>query len=332
MERCSIIVDTRDRFSPLGGCLARLLECTPEPHDLIVVAGGAPERLRKEWLRSFGDRARFIFEPHFLNQAQARNIGMRAAKTRLAALMDEDVLVRPGWLSALLDCQRETGAVMVVPVILESETEIHTAGNTLYVTYVKGRAFGHKELRLHGMPFHEGSNLKRERVDYGELHCQLVEIEPTLRLNVYDENLLEVGEVDSGLIWANAGHTMWLEPASVVHYQLEAPITADDIRLFDWRWNMRSILAGYRYFEQKWGIDITEQGRFQRFLFGYNRQLGLLPRLFPSAAALRIEHGLSRLGRLTRVALAPLRAPQWLATNLKARWIGYYEWGRSTTD
>jgi hypothetical protein len=53
---------------------------------------------------------------------------------------------------------------------------------------------------------------------------------------------------------ARAGHTMWFEPASVVHYQLWAPITTDDIRVFDWRWNMRSILAGYRYFEQKWGL------------------------------------------------------------------------------
>jgi glycosyltransferase involved in cell wall biosynthesis len=332
MERCSIIVDTRDRFSPLIDCLERVAACTPEPHDLIVVAGGAPEALRTEWLRRFGDRARFIFEPHFLNQAQARNMGMRAATTRLAVLMDNDVLVRPDWLRALLDCQRETGAVMVVPVILESETKIHTAGNALYVTYVNGRAFAHKELRMHGMPFHEGSNLKRERIDYGELHCQLVEIEPTLRLNAYDENILEVGEVDSGLIWANAGHTMWFEPASVVHYKLEAPIAAEDIRLFDWRWNMRSILAGYRYFEQKWRMDITEQGRFQRFLFDYNRQLGMLPRLFPSAAALRVESGLARLGRLTRAALAPLRTPQWLAANLKARWIGYYEWGRSAAD
>jgi hypothetical protein len=67
-------------------------------------------------LRRFGDRARFIFEPHFLNQAQARNIGLRAATTRFAVVMDNDVLVRSGWLRGLLGCQRETGAVMVVVV------------------------------------------------------------------------------------------------------------------------------------------------------------------------------------------------------------------------
>lgn len=326
MERTTVIVDTRDRFSTMSECLARLEAGTPEPHEVIVVAGGAPAHLQREWQGRFGDRVRFVFERGFLNQAQARNIGMRLATTRLAALMDCDVMVRPGWLGALVECQRETGAVMVVPVILEGETQIHTAGNTLYLTYVNGKAYGHKELRMHDMPFHEGSNLQRERTDYGELHCQLVEIEPTLRLQAYDENILEVGEVDSGLIWAKAGHTMWFEPQSVVYYMIAAPIAPEDIRLFDWRWNMRAILAGYRHFEQKWGIDITEQGRFRRFLYDYNRQLGMLPRLFPSAAALRVERGLTRVARAARAALKPLRAPQWLAANLKARWIGYGDW------
>jgi hypothetical protein len=46
MERCTIVVDVRDRFSCLAECLDRLIEETPEPHDLIVVAGGevAPVR------------------------------------------------------------------------------------------------------------------------------------------------------------------------------------------------------------------------------------------------------------------------------------------------
>lgn len=142
MERCTIIVNVRDRFSCLAECLDRLTAETPEPHDLIVVVGGVPDRSRHDWLRRFGDRARFIFEPHFLNQAQARNIGLRAATSRFAVVMDNDVFVRAGWLKGLLDCQRETGAVMVVPLILETESRIHTAGNSLYITYENGRDSG----------------------------------------------------------------------------------------------------------------------------------------------------------------------------------------------
>jgi len=332
METCAIIVNARDRFSCMPECLDRLIAHTPERHDLIVVAGGVSERSRIEWRRRFGDRARFIFEPHFLNQAQARNIGLRATTARLAVVMDNDVFVRSGWLRGLLECQRETQAVMVVPVILETERRIHTAGNTLYITYEKGKAFGQKELRFAGMPYVQGSNLKPERVDYGELHCQLVEVEPTLRLGAFDENILEVGEVDAGLTWAKAGYTMWFAPSSVVHYRLRAPLAAEDIPLFKWRWNMRSILNSYRYFEQKWGLDITERGRFRAFLFHYNSQLGLLPRLFPSAAALRIQDNLDRLARLPAFALTPLRVPRWLLSNLQAWWIGYFDWPPSPPD
>jgi len=329
MERCAIVVNVRDRFSCLAECLDTLIAETPEPHDLIVVVGGASDRTRNDWLRRFGDRVRFIFEPHFLNQAQARNIGLRAATTRFAVVMDNDVFVRSGWLKGLLDCQRETGAVMVVPLILETASRIHTAGNALYITYENGRGFGHKELRFHDMPYIHGSNLKRERIDYGELHCQLVEVEPTLRLGAFDENILEVGEVDSGLTWAKAGHSMWFTPSSVVHYRLGGPIAAEDIRLFDWRWNMRSIRKGYLYFEQKWNLDITERGQFRYFLLRYNSQLGLLPRLFPSTTALRIETGLARLlGTMAK----PLRAPQRLLSNLQAWWIGYFDWPAGSAD
>lgn len=88
MERCTIIVDARDRFSTAAPCLETLFANTPEPFDLLVVMGGAPEHLTREWQQRFGDRVRFIFPSTFLNQAQARNIGLREAKTRLAVCMD----------------------------------------------------------------------------------------------------------------------------------------------------------------------------------------------------------------------------------------------------
>ena len=49
------------------------------------------------------------------------------------------------------------------------------------------------------------------------------------------------------------------------------------------------------------------------------RQFGLLPRLFPSRTALRIESGLARL---ISAAVKPLWVPDWLLSNLQAWWIG----------
>ena len=323
MERCTIIVDARDHFSTTATCLETLFANTPEPFDLIVVIGGAPERLKQAWQERFGERARFIFRPEFLNQAQARNIGLREAKTRLAVLMDNDNFVRPGWLEALLRCQQDTGAVMVVPLILETPRRIHTAGNDLYITYDNGRAFGYKHLRYYRIGFHEGCNLKRRRTDYAELHCQLIEVEPTLRLGAYDERILEVGEIDQGLIFAKAGREMWCEPASVVHFALHSPLAVEDIRLFEWRWDIRRVHEGYQYFQEKWHLDVSEGGTFRDWLVRYNSHLGLLPRLWPSEFSLRLDR---RLGQARERFVDLCLAPKYRYDKFRKRRLGYDDW------
>ena len=321
-ERCSVIIVMRDRFSTTQRTFECLEKNTPEAHDLIVVVGGAPPRVEKNYRKLFGRRAELIFRPVFLNANQARNIGLGAAKTRLAAFVDNDVSVRPGWLGALLRCQAETGAAMVVPNMLEDEHKIHTAGNDLFVTHKNGRAYGRKHLRYYRILFFDSSNLKRTPTDYGELHCQLIEVETARRLGVYDENIHEVGEVDAGLTWAKAGCPMWFEPASVIVYEIPRRIIdVDDIRFYEWRWSAKNILPGYLYFQKKWGIDITDQGDFKTFLYSINAALGFLPRLWPSRPALFLDHRLADLGRLF---FLPWRAARYV----KMRRLGHGEWDK----
>src|SRR3989338_1650592 len=169
----------------------------------------------------------------------------------------------------------------------------------------------------------EKTNLERQPADYGELHCQLVEVAPALRLGAFDENIREVGECDSGLTWAKAGLKMFFEPKSVVWFMLQHSIKAEDIRFFAWRWDMRGILNGYEYFEKKWNLDITEYGQFREFLLHYNKKLGFWARIFPSPFALRLDSLLSKISQsvsqLADRVMAPWR--RYLAWR-----IGYYEW------
>ena len=106
MEKCTVIVDARDRFSCTAECLDVLLANSPEAAEIIAVFGGAPPHLRASWVERYGDRVRFIFREGYLNQAQARNIALREVKTRLAAVIDNDNVVYPGWLGALITCQQ----------------------------------------------------------------------------------------------------------------------------------------------------------------------------------------------------------------------------------
>ncbi len=323
MEKVTIIVDARNRFSTTTRCFQELIANTPSDHDIIAVMGGAPARLQKEWKTRFGDKIRFIFKQEFLNQPQAHNIGLKTAKTKLAVIMDNDVYVRPGWLEPLIQCQKETGAVMVAPIILEPGEIIHALGNDLYITEKHGKRYALKVFHYHGMILGERSNLKRRRIDYAEIHCQLVAVEPTLRLNALDEKILEGPEMDSGLTWAKAGLECWGEPASTVFLHLKAPILVDDLRLFIWRWDMRGVLEGYRYFEKKWNLDMTEYGAFRNFLLGYNHQIGWLPRMFPSQWALTLD---KRIGGIRGIWADIRRIPKDRYRRYRARKLGYFEW------
>lgn len=308
VDPITIIVGPRDRFSVTERWLDNLFTTTPgagDVHPVICVAGGVPSHLVSRWEERFADRVRFVLDDRFVNQAEVRNVGLRMADTSLAVLADNDCYPQHGWLDALVDCQRETGAVMVVPLILEAPGRIHCVGNDLYKNVQGGRELGHKHLRFHGFPYSDGCNLERSRVPYGELHLQLVEVAPTIALGAFDDRIVEVGEVDSGLTWAAAGREMWCEPKAVVHFDLGGPLDADDVSFFAWRWDLAHVREGFKVFEQKWGFDVTEQGGFHRFVVDYNASVGRLARLHPSSATLRWGRFVKRFA--DRVVYVPRR-------------------------
>ena len=327
-ELVTIVVVLRDRFSTTEKCLETIIANTPEPYELIVVLGAVPNTLQKNLAARYEKKARFIFEPQFKNPAEYRNIGLRETKTKLAVLMDNDVYVRPGWLSSLVDCQGATQADMVVPLVLEVPDQIHTAGNDLMITHRGGKAYGQKVLRFAKMMYYEDSNLKRQRTDYGELHCQLVTAETARRLGVYDDRLREAGEVDSGLAWSKAGAEMWFEPNSVVFYDFPHKINhVEDIRSYLFKWDMRATLEGYRYFEKKWDLDITECGNWQKFMVFLNDKVGLLSRLYPARVTLSLDLFFKALRKdLLQFSLFRL----WRM--LKAKVFGFYEWQAAGKD
>jgi len=313
----TVVFNARDQWSCTDASLDLLRQNTPDDVPILAVLGGAPDDLRDLWQRDHGGRVEFVWVDRYLNQAEARNMALRRIETPLAAVIDNDTFTRPGWLEPLLECQRETGAVCVVPTVLERPRQIHCIGCDLYITTDAGKQFGHKVLRFHGFPYADGCNQERKSTDYGELHCMLVEVGPTLELDAFDENIREVGEVDNGLVYREAGRELYVEPRSVVHFVEDAPLHARDLDFFTWRWDMQGVLDGYQHFERKWGFDITEHGNFKHFLYQRNARVGPLTRALRSEATFKLENLVSgatwkfrRLLRLPDEAWFKLRARQ----------------------
>lgn len=319
----TIVFNARDQWSCTDVSLDLLCRNSPSDVPILAVIGGAPERLKHAWQRDHGHRVDFVWVDRFLNQAEARNIGLRQIETPLAAVIDNDTFTRPGWLEPLLACRRETQAAVVVPLLLERPRRIHCIGCDLYITTQGGKQFGHKILRFHGFPYADGCNQVRKQTDYGELHCMLVEVAPTLDLVAFDEQIIEVGEVDSGLTYQTAGLTQFVEPASVVHFVEDAPLHAQDLDLYTWRWDMQRVRDGYEYFERKWGFDISEHGNFRHFLYQRNARVGLLTRSLPTEATFKLERLMQRAVLKARNLL---QLPDTAWFRLRARQLNYEAW------
>ncbi len=94
----TVVVPCRDRPEHLERCLAAL-RAVLSPEDAVVVAdsASADERVRAV-ARAGGARVVLADVP---GASRARNVGWRAARTRLVAFVDDDVVVGPGWADAL---------------------------------------------------------------------------------------------------------------------------------------------------------------------------------------------------------------------------------------
>jgi glycosyltransferase involved in cell wall biosynthesis len=97
----TIVVPTRGRAAYLEVTLDSLRrQRTRTPHELLVVDDGATDATPQVAER-FGARLIRHAERRSLNAA--RNTGLREAAAPLVAFVDDDVVVPPGWLDALVE-------------------------------------------------------------------------------------------------------------------------------------------------------------------------------------------------------------------------------------
>ena len=92
----SVVVPTRGRAAYLDVTLDSLLaQRAGIEHEIVVVddGGGVPQR----------PGVRYVSHPQRRGLNAARNSGIRESRAPLIAFVDDDVLVPPGWLAALVE-------------------------------------------------------------------------------------------------------------------------------------------------------------------------------------------------------------------------------------
>ncbi len=272
MEEVTIAVVPRERFSYARASLEALYRCTDPPFRLVYVDGGSPSRVRR-YLESAARERRFdlIRSDGYLAPNRARNLALARVRTNYVVFIDNDVVVSPGWLRPLVQCAEETNAAVVSPLICESlplHSTIHFAGGDSHIDVVERE--GRVERHLVETILRQGQRvadvrheLRRVETEVAEFHCMLVRTSVFERVGPFDEALLTHREnVDFCMVVAQAGGTVYLEPASIVTYAAYTPLALSDIPFYLLRWNNRWTLATLHHLREKWRL--TEDAYFLR--------------------------------------------------------------------
>lgn len=130
----SIIILAWNQWDYTYACLEALERNTPEPIEIIVVDNGSQDGTNAFLdARAAGDhRYRLIKNSTNRGYAAGCNQGLAAARGEYLVLLNNDVLVTPGWLSALQRCQQRVPQIGIVGPLTNNASGVQGLGPQAY--------------------------------------------------------------------------------------------------------------------------------------------------------------------------------------------------------
>jgi GT2 family glycosyltransferase len=258
----TLVVVPRERFSYAKTSLESIYQYTQMPFHLVYVDGNSPQPVRR-YLEGESLRQGFklLRTNYYLYPNQARNLGAKGVDTDYIVFLDNDVVVSPGWLEALVDCAEATGAAVVGPLMCQHEplhTEIHFAGGESHVWISK---LGQRRLRE--KMYNQGklvadyqAELVRTETELAEFHCVLVRRRILDQIGGLDETLLNTKEhLDFCMTVRAMGETVYFEPTSLVTYVPGPPQNWGDLHYYMLRWSNAWTRASLQRLREKWNLE-----------------------------------------------------------------------------
>ena len=303
MNRATVVITPRDRYTGVVECIQAVYESTEEPVDLMVLDLGYPPALIKQVEEAVADREGAEIIPlGLMIPMEAFDKVRHRIKTPYTVLLDNDSRPTPGWLAALIECAEEENAALVSPLTLEREgldegpdLRNHLYTSELRVVDVEGTPYliEHKPYRR--APKDEIPQ-ERAPTDQFELHCVMMETAVLQQLDMPPMVIRE--HIDIGMQIRAMGRKLMAEPRSVVIFDnLRERMSWSDLRFFWYRWSPEFSERSSRLFEKRWGYKFyTERSMlnwvFRRKVYLLSLYLGL-----PPGVANKLSTVLNRLFR-----------------------------------
>jgi GT2 family glycosyltransferase len=281
----TIVVVPRERFSCTCESLESIYEYTDFPFKLVYVDGNSPKKIQRDLEEQAKVKGfQLIRTDYYLYPNHARNLGLNQVNTKYVVFVDNDVIVSPGWLQALVQCAEETNATIVGPLVCQYKPIheiIHCAGGETHIWM--DNTGDRARRRLREKMYKQGTRveavrdqLQRQQTELAEFHCVLVRTEIFKQVGLLDEAFLNTKEhLDFCMTVMQAGGTVYFEPACLVTYVPESPEWTD-LHYYMLRWSDAWQLASLHRLRDKW--NLAEDGYFQAKYkkVGWRRKMAII--------------------------------------------------------
>jgi GT2 family glycosyltransferase len=255
----TIAIVPHEKFSVTRESLESVLAGTPEPHRLVYVDGGSPRQVA-DYLETQARMHDFtlVRTDHFLQPNEGRNLALAFVDTEFVALIDNDVVVDPGWLTPLERCAYETGAAVVSPLCCIGpvpHARVHlTTGECQIVEADGRRVIQERFVDSQALLADVLRRVERAQCELVDAHALLVRSEALTRDPPFDEAIRLEEHIDFSLMIREGGGTLWLEPTSIVSY-LTPRLRPSDLPYYLVRWSDDWNRAGLAHLAKKWRIS-----------------------------------------------------------------------------
>ena len=291
----TIVVSFRERWRFTADTVESIIRHSGGDYALWVLDPGMPDEVRgalEPHVESGAIRLVPVANGKQPNEWRAEIVSRLSSP--FAVFIDNDVVVRAGWLEKMVGCAEETGAGIVCPLYLWGEGAdsdvIHMAGGALTLQATpSGTKMTERHRHVDKTTGQVPEDLHRRTCGFGEFHCLMMRREIYSAAGMFDPGIVTIHEhIHASMLARELGYETWFEPDSRVTYLAFAPWQAGDLKAARERWDYGQAMASMAAFAKRWSVIDDEEYRIgiRQFLGVHAGHTDLLdPR--PKAAARR---------------------------------------------
>jgi N-acetylglucosaminyl-diphospho-decaprenol L-rhamnosyltransferase len=252
----SLVIPLYNQLHYTKQCIASIRRCTAIPYELILVDNGSSDGTR-EYLQQL-EEATVIANEKNLGCAKAWNQGAKASQGEIIGILNNDLVLTPGWLEGLLAFMKKTNHGIVSPALREGP-----------LTY---------DLDRYALEFANSCRNATRR----DLHapCFLVSREVFEKIGLFDEGFAYGGCEDIDFFWRAkaAGFSVGITGSVLIHHF--GMITQKAIKKTETKAYPAANLAYFKkkwqrtvkgnWFQRRWAsLRVSVIKRYEHFRYGH---------------------------------------------------------------